>query len=160
MIKFICKFNKSSRSRVPAALERLICIFMQCAAALRPGSAYTAFIFKYLFKKTGSYLYNLYIFATLYCSVKGFQSQFHCAQMHEIVRYCSEIARNFEQLRAIFRSLEGSQLRASKIHLRWKPQHKTAFQFIQRTVVFLPFPFVRSREYIPALPRQRKSFNL
>ena len=38
--------------------------------------------------------------------------------LREIAPNCFRI---FLQLRAIFRSLQGSQLRASKIHLRWKP---------------------------------------
>ena len=45
---------------------------------------------------------------------QGFQSQICCAQLREIVRNCS-------RLRAIFKSLQGSQLSASKIYLRWKP---------------------------------------
>ena len=34
---------------------------------------------------------------------------------------CAELHATVLKLRAIFRSLLGSQLRASKIHLRWKP---------------------------------------
>ena len=33
----------------------------------------------------------------------------------------NSVARNCTKLRAIVMSLQGSQLRASKIHLRWKP---------------------------------------
>ena len=43
------------------------------------------------------------------------------------LRNCAQlgaIARNYVQLRAIVRSLQGSQMRVSKIHLRWKPYLK------------------------------------
>ena len=39
----------------------------------------------------------------------------------ELGATASRIARNYAELRGIARSLQGSQLRASKIHLRWKP---------------------------------------
>ena len=41
--------------------------------------------------------------------------------LRAIGRNCSLNACNCAKLRANFRSLQGSQLRASKIHLRWKP---------------------------------------
>ena len=44
-----------------------------------------------------------------------------CAQLLSNCVQLREIARNYAQLRAIFKSLQGSHLRASKIHLRWKP---------------------------------------
>ena len=37
-----------------------------------------------------------------------------------VARNCSRIERIYAELREIIRSLQGSQLRASKIHLRWK----------------------------------------
>ena len=40
---------------------------------------------------------------------------------NSIARNCAKLHANFLELRAIFWSLRGSQLRANKIHLRWKP---------------------------------------
>ena len=45
----------------------------------------------------------------------------NCAQLCGIALNFSRIAYNCAELRGIVRSLQGSQLRASKIHLRWKP---------------------------------------
>ena len=44
-----------------------------------------------------------------------------CAQLLSNCVQLRGIARNYAELRAIFRNLQGSQLRASKIYLRWKP---------------------------------------
>ena len=53
-----------------------------------------------------------------------------CAQLSGIARNCAE-------LRGIARSLQGLQLRASKIHLRWKPLEKDIAGFFCKFI--LPF---------------------
>ena len=40
---------------------------------------------------------------------------------NSVARNCAKLRATVLELRAILRSLQGSQLRASKIHLRWKP---------------------------------------
>ena len=45
---------------------------------------------------------------------------------NSVAHNCAQLFWNCVKLRAIFRSLQGSQLRASKIHLRWKPYSFTS----------------------------------
>ena len=54
-----------------------------------------------------------------------------------IARNCAELHATVLELRAIFRSLhlQGSQLRASKIHLRWKLNRCELLKEVNRTII-------------------------
>ena len=55
----------------------------------------------------------------------------NCAQLCGIGRNCSQIACNCADLRGIARSLQGSQLRTSKINLLWKPLQRHVTMILQ-----------------------------
>ena len=61
------------------------------------------------------------------------------------MRNCSRIARNYAQLRAIFRNLQGSQFRASKSQLRWKPYVEDT---VEKSLLIWVSPWLKKKQEI------------
>ena len=64
----------------------------------------------------------------------------NCTTLFATVRYCAQPFSNCTQMRGITRRLQGLQLRASKIHLRWKPYLQGTLNARKRTKQILFHP--------------------